>query len=102
MNDDPSQATDYPPATWSCDQDLLNDNDAGAVLQCGLAGSGVTSNEFGGTLIEKDGSNVSTDTLSGGNSGDPSQYGLFQRTFHPTHRGHTAIKDALFAAIGVA
>lgn len=50
-------------------------------------------------MVENDGSTGNV-TLTGGDSGDPGQYGLFQRTFHPTHRGHQAIRDALLQALG--
>jgi hypothetical protein len=103
-----SAVTNYANATFSCDQTLEADNDMGATLQCGFAKSSVTSLMFGGTLVEtQDGGPNGTESeaaalLTGGDSGDPGQYGLFQRTFHPTYRGHTAIKDAMFAALGVA
>jgi hypothetical protein len=106
--DDSSVVTNYTNATFGCNADLEAANDAGAVLQCGFVNSGVTSLMFGGTLVEEqDDDETGTEVnaaalLSSGDSGDPGQYGLFQRTYHPTYRGHTAIKDAIFAALGVA
>jgi hypothetical protein len=103
-----SAVTDYPPATLSCDSNPEADNDMGAILQCGLVNSSVTSLTFGGTLVEtqdKGPKGMPGDVvavLTASDSADPEQYSLFQRTFHPTYRSHTAIKDAMFAALGVA
>jgi hypothetical protein len=107
MDGQSSAVTNYQNATFSCDSALETANDMGATLQCGFMKSGVTSLMFGGTLVETS-DDVETGTegngaalLASGDSEDPGQYGLFQRTFHPTHRGHSAIKDALFATLGI-
>lgn len=94
----------YPPATISCPD--ANNNDMGSTIQCGLASSGVTSIKFGGSLLEKEDGTPSTDTDKAiaeliGPQSDAGQYGLFQRTFHPTWRGNVAIKDAILHALGL-
>lgn len=73
---------------YVCDADLQGQGDWGALFICDWINSGQTLQTLG----------VEVGLESGGNPGD---WGVVARTFHPTEAGHFNIKQVIYDTIGV-